>query len=462
MRRYKFTLIILMLVIFVALIVRRPWRWLQREPASVAQTRDGFETKRVSTNTSDLPQGETEIVADGVGHVVIAWMDGSPVNQAKMTLRTVYSEDGGKTFVKDQKVAENLIMGDPTLSIDQQGNIYLGALRKDSQLGYSDLAVVFFRSRDFGNTWDPLVDVNDDDVFNDRPWMTADAEGQLHVVFCRRVPRPDGNYDCPVYYRRVGHGSALSQLVLVNPPSSDQSFSAGGSPRGVAVTKDGRVLIGYQHIPRDNASRLGAGTFRAPASVMVSHDGGRNFGRPIPFTTLTTLVADQGDEASLVADQGDEASAEDTSPKTFARIKTFQNHVYAVWIGEARGNTHSVYVAVLPEGKSWFDPPVAVVSGALDTLTLATLAIDPWGTVHVFWLGQRADGLWSLFYSSSADGTEFAVPRNIADIAFPMEQWPGDFISATANGTDVFVAWAVAGGPRAGIYVSIARRLDDR
>src|ERR1700730_18400252 len=54
-----------------------------------------FVTTRVSQSLS-TPQGDTAIVADGKGHVVVAWMNGSPAKQAKLSLLFAYSINDGK------------------------------------------------------------------------------------------------------------------------------------------------------------------------------------------------------------------------------------------------------------------------------------------------------------------------------------------------------------------------------
>jgi hypothetical protein len=454
MKRGVSIIIFVILVALSVLVLANCLRGREARTITEEHTARGFETKRVSTNSSRLPQGETEIAADNNGHVLAVWMDGSPFNQLRMTLRIAESHDGGKTFAEDRKVDEKLIMVDPTLIMDQQGNIYLGALRKDTGLSYDDLAVIIFRSTDAGKSWSAPVQVNDENVFNDRPWLTTDAQGKIHLVYGRRVKLPDGNYERSVFYQSsVDGGKTFSQRILINPPANRAADSSGGSSRGIAVLQNGNIVIGYQGIPKNNKERYGTASFRALGSVIVSKDGGRSFGAPLPFTVPTAAIAD-----ARVNEAGTESFR---WLKPFPHVKAFRNQVNAVWISEARGETQSLYVATLPEGRNAFNAPVAVASGPPGSLTLPAMAIDPFGIAHIFWLGQRKDGLWTLFYAHSLNDTcqAFSPAQEIYDAPFPIEQWPGDFINATANASNVFVAWALAGGPAKGIYVSIGRGI---
>ncbi len=56
----------------------------------------------------------------------------------------------------------------------------------------------------------------------------------------------------------------------------------------------------------------------------------------------------------------------------------------------------------------------------------------------------------------------FTAPQAVLGLRFPIQQWPGDFMGATTLNGDVAVAWPVAGGDDAGVYVSVGRGLADR
>jgi hypothetical protein len=410
-----------------------------------------FETVLVSVRSSDLPQGETEVIADGRGDLVAVWMDGSPANQARLTLRSARSRDGGRTFAPDEPVAEDLRLVDPTLAVDARGDVVLGALRKNSRFGWTDVDVVAFR--DTGTGWSTPVVLNAEGVFNDRPWLGHRSDGQLIVTFGRRMPLPDGNFDRPVFIAEVpeaGGPAAGPPKRLVNPAPLRTPGTAGGSARTV-VFDGNRVVMGYQDIPADNADRAGAGTYSAPAHALVSEDGGATFRRRLPITTQDSTVADGGEA---------EGAGPDSFLQPFPRLGAGGHSVVAVWIGPEGRTGHAVYCAVLGPGATAFEPPVAVTSAEPGALTLPTVAVDSGGRAHVFWLERGQGSLWTLRYSGSDHGcSQFSTPRAASHLRFPLRRWAGDFMGATTRGADVVVAWPVAGGSDAGVHVTVGRRL---
>lgn len=427
------------------------WEFFKSHPKEQSQPIPSFETKKISSDSS-LPQGETEIIADNNGHVIVAWMDGSPANQARFTLRTAYSLDNGRTFAQDQKINANLILGDPSLDMDGKGNAYLSALRKDTRLTWKDLAVVLFNSDDFGKSWQLQSIINDEGIFNDRDWLAIDSKNNLHIVYSPRISLSDGNFDRVIYYQRSeDSGKTFLPKVLVT--SNRLPNDSGASSRGIVVTKDGRIAVGVKEVPKGGSR--GVGTSRGMGYVYISKDDGKSFGIPIPFTTKETRVG------AATIEEGEESPSPAANPlKPFPPIKTFEDAVYALWVGESGNDNNSLYLASFISGSNSFTYPVAVVKGPADSLTLPALAIDKSGNLHLFWLQKVLSEHWSLFYSYSNDnGRTFSKAQQVAPVTFLIEQWPGDFISATANDKNLFAAWAVAGGPQKGIYVSILRNI---
>lgn len=412
---------------------------------------EGFETVKVSKSRSRLPQGETEIVADNNGRIAVVWMDGSPAN-LRLTLRAAYSGDGGRTFSDDFAIAGNLRLGDPALDMDAGGNLYLSALRKDS-LRWVDVATILFRSFDFGKSWQAPVLVNDDNIFNDRDWINVDDRGGVHIVRSPRIPQPSGAYQRNVYYDySADGGTTFSKSVLVN--SVPMPNANGGGARGIGVAPGGKIYVALQTSPIENADVRGAAL--GERGYLYEKPAGQDaFSGPYEFTTGGVFIAGGTDEYLQTPEAGFQPNPRmkiyaDQSGKTTA---------YVVWIGDPKDGTHGVYLGRYPPGQSSFDTPRLIASGPSRAFRLPILAVDPKGRLHVFWIQNMAPGenRWALAHSKSADGgNTFSVPRQISPIVFPIEQWPGDFMGATANDEYVFVAWAVAGGPEKGIYVSRA------
>jgi len=410
-----------------------------------------FDTVRVSDAPSDLPEGEAEVIADARGDLVAVWMHGSPANQARVTLLGTRSRDGGRTFAPAEPVAEDLLLVDPTLALDAEGDVVLGALRKNSVLDYSDVDVVAFR--DAGDRWRGPVLLNAEGVFNDRPWLARRADGGLLAVFGRRTPLADGNFDRPVFAVDVpdGAGAAAPRKRLLNRPDQRAPGTAGGSPRTVVLAGD-RLVVGYQEIPADNAARLGSGTYQSAAGVLVSEDGGQTFGPSLSFTGASSPVADAGDDEMGGGPTGF------TQP--FPRLGTDGSAVVAVWIGPAGPGRSSVYCAALAPGATAFTSSQPVQTARTEALTLPTVAVDGRAQGHVFWMERGRGGQWALQYAASGrDCSDFSDPEEVSDVRFPLQQWPGDFMGATISGTDLVVAWAAAGGDDRGVYVSVGRGL---
>jgi hypothetical protein len=410
-----------------------------------------FDTIKISTINSSLPQGETEIVADNNGHVAVVWMMGSPANIYKLTLRSVFSVDGGKTYSPDQEIAGQLRLADPAMDMDSHGKIYLSALRKDS-IGWKDVATVLFRSPDFGQSWQQPVVINDDNIFNDRDWLDVDSQDRVYIVRSPRIPEPNSSYNRGVYYQySTDGGNSFSSSILVNPLHTPGS--SGGSARGIGVAPDNEIYIAIQISPLDNAAINGAGTGER-GYLYEGKVGTDTFSGPFEFTTNNVLIAAAKD------DELSEVQGANIQP--YPRMKIYTDPdgnttSYIVWIGDPGNGAHGVFIAKLASGETYFEPPRPIVSGPEKAFRLPTLALDSKGNIHVFWIQNIVpdSNEWALFYSESIDGGKtFTSPHQVCAFTFPIEQWPGDFISATSNDTDLFVAWAVAGGSEKGVYVS--------
>jgi len=132
------------------------------------------------------------------------------------------SLDGGETFGEDVSVTSlpggwnfNIpgiyrCNGFPVTACDtnnspHQGNVYI--LWSDQRNGTHDTDVFFIKSTDGGETWGPIIRVNDDPPGKHQffPWMTIDqTTGHIYVVFYDR--RDSSDYWTEVYLAKSSDG----------------------------------------------------------------------------------------------------------------------------------------------------------------------------------------------------------------------------------------------------------------
>ncbi|MFO0981942.1 MAG: sialidase family protein [Planctomycetota bacterium] len=146
---------------------------------------------RVRVSDGDVNQGSAPAVGPN-GEVYVAWL-----NEATGTIDFDRSFDGGLTFGADITVASVHEVFDvpgfsfrsnsfPSLAVDtssgpNRGTLYICWADKPG----SHINVLCTRSTDGGTTWSAPILVNDDTNNRNQffPWLTADAHGNVDVVF---------------------------------------------------------------------------------------------------------------------------------------------------------------------------------------------------------------------------------------------------------------------------------------
>lgn len=164
------------------------------------------------------------------GEVYLSW--GGPLG-----IMFDRSFDGGKTFGKDIFVTSqpggwNIDIpgiyrcnGMPVTACDTshspyRGNIYI--MWSDQRNGHYDTDVFLIKSTDGGDTWGPIVRVNDDSPGRHQffPWMTIDqSNGNIYVVFYDRRDSNDNSTE--VYIAKSSDGGETFKNYKV----SDFPFS---------------------------------------------------------------------------------------------------------------------------------------------------------------------------------------------------------------------------------------------
>jgi hypothetical protein len=246
-----------------------------------ARSRDGGRTFAPPVRVSDKPGGvmddsntvEGAVPAVGPkGEVYVAWAgpDGILIDK---------SEDGGRTFGKDVKVADQVGGWDypapglrrhnglPVTGCDTSGGEFGGSVYVcwlDRRNGDSDVFVA--ASRDGARTWGEPVRVNTDPPRNGKDqlfaWMAVDpADGSVNVVFFdRRDNTGPADLRAGVTVARSVDGGR----TFANFPVAIEAFPTPGLPgdyNGIAA-RGGRVVAAFPHMLKRNESAVSAALFR--------------------------------------------------------------------------------------------------------------------------------------------------------------------------------------------------------
>lgn len=203
-------------------------------------------------------QGATNISGSGVqGSIPVAGRDGEVfVFWLGSGLRFARSTNGGQTWGPDTLVTGVDSIGDspffrrnsfPTAGIDvsggeHDGNVYVAW--SDASLGDPD--IVFTRSTDGGDTWSPLLRVNDDPVGNGRdqffPWMAVDENGLVHLMWHdQRGDADNRRFHVYVATSRDG-GQTFDRNLRVTDEISDGSLTGFLGDYAALAARHGKLV----------------------------------------------------------------------------------------------------------------------------------------------------------------------------------------------------------------------------
>lgn len=162
--------------------------------------------------------------------------------------------------------------GDPVLAFGRDGTLYFLALVYDfSFTNRTPSGVAVASSHDGGATWGTPVMVHYEaanNFFNDKPWITAGAGGDVYVTWTHFNQGPHGaGYISSHIVGAVSHdhGQTWSEMIAVS--DSAHPFDQGSSP---AYAPDGTLYVAYEGNQADNVTR-------DQTVVARSTDGGKTF-----------------------------------------------------------------------------------------------------------------------------------------------------------------------------------------
>lgn len=179
-------------------------------------------------NVSSDPGASTNplVGVDAKGNIFVVWQDTLSATSTTHDVWFASSSNGGTIF----STAQNLSKGtgdsvNPALLVDHSGNINVAW--EDSITSNSQ--IFFARSTDSGATFTTSQNLTNDNGFAETVQMSADAKGNLNVVWDDGGSGPN-----QIFFTRLGNPN---QPPVANA-GSDQNLPA-TSPNGAGVTLDG-------------------------------------------------------------------------------------------------------------------------------------------------------------------------------------------------------------------------------
>lgn len=375
--------------------------------------------------------------------------------ELRTTRGQVYrSADGGATW---QTASAPGCRIDPWLVFDATGEVYLLCLseRDAEQDAEQDAAsdLVLLRSRDRGRSWQETDSRPPGDRGVDRPVITVDGKGVLHLAFGEYFA-PEGLECCiygPVTSRSADGGASFTPPVRLAHDNLQQQ------PIDVEVLSDGSpvVLFTDYAVSTAGGQRL---LHHRRSWIGWSPDGGDTFAPPLLAWEQRSREAPW----SLAVDR-----SERHRDRLYLAVDGHWSRTYP-----APGERHPEDVPALfvvhsdDAGRTWSEP-VTVTSGpGWAHAEVPAVEVNGEGLVGVAWYDTRHDPgatCFDVYFTVSLDGgesflpevrvtPETSCPRTVEDHGAIARRWAfgGDYsgLAAGADGT-FHLLWA---DTRSGVY----------
>jgi len=370
---------------------------------------------KVNDDTGTSQQTEVAMAAREDGLVFAGWID----NRTSPS-RCGYSvsKDGGKTWGKNvfasTQGSGRAFAGDPTVAIDEKGNLYAGCQDYASG-GLGTNYILLAHSKDNGATWSEFKRIHQT---LDKPWLGGVGDGTVLVSWLgnpggvKRSTDFGATWTEPISLGYINHGTiiAVAQTDLVHVAyntNEDTVTYRRSKDRGVTFEKARN--LSDQGVPCRSPC--------SPRSHPIIGGGTDPTGKVVAITW---------------ASRQDHPDAEEDD---------------------------DVWIIVSYDSGETFSEPIRVNDNLNPSRQFQPwAAVDKYGAVHVVWTDLRDNGQNATYYARMVDPKAgFEKNVEVTDATGRPASFLGDFKGIAIQGRDVIVTWADTRNDTGDIYFARAK-----
>ncbi len=369
---------------------------------------------RVNQDTSGRAQNETTIAANPTDplNLVGAWNDYFVVNPGQNTVIGYgWTTDGGQTWqssrINFSSLPSSQSTGDPAVTVDSQGNFYLGIL---AYSGSAD-GILVAKSTDGGATWQEPVRV---DNGGDKEFLTVDpANDNIYIVWSNFQ-----SFVQTIFFSKSTDGGAS-----FTPRRAISTAASSGNGPYPAVGPNGEIYVVWSD-------------FDTTLFFDRSFDQGETWLDP-DLTVTRTIDAPRSPLNGGFRNPLIPAIAVDRTNGPF------RGRIYVVWADERFTGDPDIALAYSDDHGNTWSPPVRVNDDAPGNDAdqfFPWVAVDANGHVHVTFLDRREDPdglLFAMYLATSTDGgVSFGPNVRVSDGIYGPSNFGflGDYTGADVSG----------------------------
>jgi hypothetical protein len=404
---------------------------------------DSFETIMIDVSSRGLGPCEPTICID-------------PSNTSRIiagsVLDNVYiSEDGGRTWSKDQLKSSFGVFGDPVIRIDGEGRAYYAHLSDPSGGGRRQDAwldrMVIQRSDDGGKTWNngghTAVRGSRD---QDKEWLYIDPQDGTILIswteFDKYGSARSEDKSRILFSKSMDKGETWSEPIVISGNEGD-CLDGDQTTEGATsvIGTDGTYYIAWAH---DNKIYLD-----------YSKDRG------VTWQTKDAVVAEQIGGWSF-----DIPGLDRCNGMPFIKVDRSKGRhhgrLYVHWSDQKNGadNTDLWIIHSDDNGKSWSEPKKINDDTSNHHQFQSNIDVDPVsGTICVIFYDRRAysDNRTDVYLAYSTDGGASFINKKMNDLPFtPVEtNFFGDYTDISAYNNKVRPIWTQYDGRKLSVWTAI-------
>jgi len=351
---------------------------------------------------------------------IYAAYNGSPAKFCRST-------DGGITWLPEHIFGGT--SGDPSMYVDELGNIHITILKVDMQPGQ----VRYYRSIDNGITWSTPININSGNMFVDKNW-TFVTGNRIYVGWASFSAANPVQWRM-MFSKSTNRGLSFSPQLQVN---DGNAFTYRQWALPFEDPKDSNTIYFSMTVDRRNFDT----NYTAPWQVFVgkSTDGGVSW---MPNVALP-------DTGRLVRIR--------PAPRPYAfgtcmAVSPVYNDVYVIWQDRLLSpiGKHNVFFSKSSDGGVSFLPRIKIPTQPDPDTSYhfqPWVVCDVYGTIHLLWYDTRgfaandSTGIKGEYYTYSTDrGVTWAIEERVSDTTDSFSGFIGHYLAATTDSHRVYALW---------------------